>query len=239
MIINLISSPRNVSTALMYSFAQRTDTKVMDEPFYGYYLETVGADHPDKEEIIASMETDFESVISDIHNLHEKHEHVFLKNMAHHLYDVDTQFMNDFVNVFFIRHPKELITSFAKVIERPTMRDIGVKQQIKLFEKLKSTSQKFPLVVDSAHLIHDPEALLTKLCEAMNIPFMSGMLSWEAKDLVEDGVWAKHWYANVHSSTGFKSESSKKTNLPSHCEALFNDALPYYFELANLSIKTD
>ena len=34
MIINLISGPRNVSTALMYSFAQRSDTSVVDEPFY-------------------------------------------------------------------------------------------------------------------------------------------------------------------------------------------------------------
>ena len=38
MIINLISGPRNVSTALMYSFAQRNDTNYYDEPFYGYYL---------------------------------------------------------------------------------------------------------------------------------------------------------------------------------------------------------
>ena len=36
--IMLWSSPRNISTALMYSFAQREDTSVMDEPFYAYYL---------------------------------------------------------------------------------------------------------------------------------------------------------------------------------------------------------
>ena len=236
MIINLISSPRNVSTALMYSFAQRPDTKVVDEPFYGYYLETVGADHPDKEEIIASMETDFQSVISDIHKLHEKHEHVFLKNMAHHLYDVDTEFMSEFRNIFFVRHPRELITSFAKVIERPTMRDIGVKQQTTLFKKLKTKSKELPLVVDSAQLINDPTRLLTKLCEALDIPFMPEMLTWEVEGIVEDGVWAKHWYANVHNSTGFKPASSKKPILPDHCEELFNDALPYYSELANLSI---
>jgi len=35
--INLWSSPRNVSTALMYSFAQRLDTTVVDEPLYAYY----------------------------------------------------------------------------------------------------------------------------------------------------------------------------------------------------------
>ena len=37
MIINLISGPRNISTALMYSFAQRSDCQVWDEPFYANY----------------------------------------------------------------------------------------------------------------------------------------------------------------------------------------------------------
>ena len=37
--ICLWSGPRNVSTAMMYSFAQRDDTVVYDEPFYGYYLD--------------------------------------------------------------------------------------------------------------------------------------------------------------------------------------------------------
>ena len=36
--IQLWSGPRNVSTALMYSFAQRPDTRVVDEPLYAHYL---------------------------------------------------------------------------------------------------------------------------------------------------------------------------------------------------------
>ena len=32
------SGPRNVSTALMRSFENRSDTYVWDEPFYSYYL---------------------------------------------------------------------------------------------------------------------------------------------------------------------------------------------------------
>ena len=37
-VIDLISSPRNLSTALILSFAQRKDTSVMDKLFYGNYL---------------------------------------------------------------------------------------------------------------------------------------------------------------------------------------------------------
>ena len=32
------SGPRNISTALMYSFAQRKDFVAIDEPFYASYL---------------------------------------------------------------------------------------------------------------------------------------------------------------------------------------------------------
>ena len=43
--ICLWSGPRNVSTALMYSFAQRNDVRVVDEPLYGHYLKVTGAQH--------------------------------------------------------------------------------------------------------------------------------------------------------------------------------------------------
>ena len=49
-IITLWASPRNISTALMYSFSQRRDVKVIDEPFYAYYLTHVNpnVNHPGK-----------------------------------------------------------------------------------------------------------------------------------------------------------------------------------------------
>ena len=41
--ICLWSGPRNISTALMYSFAQRDDTAVYDEPLYAHYLSKTSA----------------------------------------------------------------------------------------------------------------------------------------------------------------------------------------------------
>ena len=46
MIIAMWSGPRNLSTALMRSFAQRADTAAWDEPFYAAYLKTTGLQHP-------------------------------------------------------------------------------------------------------------------------------------------------------------------------------------------------
>ena len=55
--ICLWSGPRNISTALMYSFAQRSDTKVFDEPLYAYYLANSKAKeyHPGADEVMQSQ----------------------------------------------------------------------------------------------------------------------------------------------------------------------------------------
>ena len=62
--LNVWSGPRNVSTALMYSFRQRSDTRVVDEPLYGHYLAATGADHPGAEEVLARMDRDGERVVT-------------------------------------------------------------------------------------------------------------------------------------------------------------------------------
>lgn len=56
--IALWSGPRNISTALMYAFAQRADTTVVDEPLYAHYLSTSDARryHPGAEEVIAHID---------------------------------------------------------------------------------------------------------------------------------------------------------------------------------------
>ncbi|MGB1729713.1 MAG: hypothetical protein ACPHF2_06915, partial [Crocinitomicaceae bacterium] len=76
------SGPRNISTTLMYSFAQRKDTKVFDEPLYAFYLSQTNAKdyHPDAELIINSMENNGERVI-DLMTDDHKASVLFFKNM--------------------------------------------------------------------------------------------------------------------------------------------------------------
>ncbi len=65
-IICLWSRPRNVSTALMYSFRSRKDTNVFDEALYGHYLIKSKLQHPGRHETLKSLECDGEKVIRDI-----------------------------------------------------------------------------------------------------------------------------------------------------------------------------
>ena len=57
------SGPRNISTAMMYSFANRSDFEAVDEPFYASYLNYTGLNHPMREDILSSQSTDPREVI--------------------------------------------------------------------------------------------------------------------------------------------------------------------------------
>ena len=113
--INLLSSPRNISTALMYSFAQRTDTVVVDEPLYAYYLACTEIEHPGQKEILESQSQDAQEVIDRIIFAPYPQKVLFLKNMAHHMVGFDEQFLEQLINIIFIRNPKQIIVSYAKV----------------------------------------------------------------------------------------------------------------------------
>ena len=102
----LWSGPRNVSTTLMYSFAQREDTAVFDEPLYGAYLShsQTRDDHPGFEQIIDSMPNSYDSVIAEMRTTNQKPV-AFFKNMAHHLLDCELDFLKEGINIILIRDP--------------------------------------------------------------------------------------------------------------------------------------
>ncbi|MEP5612019.1 MAG: sulfotransferase family protein [Cyclobacteriaceae bacterium] len=233
MIVNLISGPRNISTALMYSFAQRSDTKVLDEPFYGHYLLKTDVDHPGKAESIQSQHKDPADVIQMIDEFQNDFDVVFVKNMAHHHEVLDLDYLKEYKNVFLIRDPKQLIASFAQVIEQPTMQDIGLKLEAEMLDYVIENTKEEPIVLDSNTILTDPETGLKKLCERLGIPFETSMLSWEQGAIPEDGTWAKYWYKNVHNSTGFMKQKTSERPLPDHCQSLYENALPYYEKLAS------
>ena len=97
--INLWSGPRNVSTAVMYSFRQRSDTRVVDEPLYAHYLRVSGAEHPGREEVLAAMDNDGERVVREVVLGPCDRPVLFMKQMAHHLIELDRGFLRETVNV--------------------------------------------------------------------------------------------------------------------------------------------
>ena len=84
MILAMWSGPRNLSTAMMRSFANRRDVmNVMDEPLYASYLFRSPKRHPMHEEILKSQPTSYKEAINNC--LIESPGISFQKHMVQHV----------------------------------------------------------------------------------------------------------------------------------------------------------
>lgn len=240
--IAMWSGPRNISTALMRSWGSRPDTTVIDEPLYGHYLRWLPEDrrreHPGADEIIASMVCDWRSVTKTLLGPVPDAKPIwYQKHMAHHLTPgMDLDWISGLTNCFLIRDPAAMIASFAKVIPSPTPEDLGLPQQVALFERIVSETGRIPAVIDSADVLRDPDALLSALCERIGVAFDSSMLSWDAGPRATDGPWATHWYASVEQSTGFAPPRSDQPIVPHYLQDTLECCQPLYDSLAQHSI---
>lgn len=228
--INLWSSPRNISTAMMYSFAQREDTVVFDEPLYAHYLKITNCNHPGKEEILQAQENDGEKVISNIILGNHNKPVAFFKQMTHHLVDISLNFLAQTQNIIFIREPKQIIASYAQVRKEVTMTDIGIEKQWWLYNYLKERNFSC-LVLDSDEILKTPQNVMRQLCNALQISFTEKMLNWQQGAKPYDGVWSKYWYDNVHQSTGFEKQKTSERALPAYLEPLYEEGKIYYERL--------
>jgi hypothetical protein len=228
--IALWSGPRNISTALMYSFANRQDTKVIDEPLFGYFLKHTGVWRPSREEVLDSMDLNPSSVINNMIHPDVNQSVYFIKNMANHLLGLDWSFLANFHNIILTRHPKEMLLSYSQHMEKPTMLDTCYEIQHELLKYLALQNIPF-IVVDSKQVLKNSERVLTKICEFSSISFSSNMLIWEKGPKIEDGIWAKYWYNNVHKSTSFGNYVSNDQKLPIHLIDIYEKCLIHYNQI--------
>jgi hypothetical protein len=222
------SGPRNISTAMMRSFGSRADTVAVDEPLYAYYLAATGIDHPGRDAILASQPQRWQDVADQLTGpVHQEPAVFYQKHMTHHLLpEVGRDWLAALTHAFLIRDPAHVIASYAKVRGEPTLDDLGYPQQIEIFRSFGGP------VVDAADVLRDPAATLGRLCEALGIGFDRAMLAWAPGPRAEDGVWAPHWYASVHASTGFAPYNPAPAQVPDRLRALVEAAQPYYDEMA-------
>ncbi len=228
--VNMWSSPRNLSTALMYAWRQRTDTTVVDEPLYAHYLRVSGREHPGSNEVLAAQDADGDAVVRDVVLGAYPTPIVFFKQMAKHLVELDRGFLPACRNVLLTRDPHDMLTSFQVQIPDATLADTGFPEMIEILDVLLAAGER-PIVIDTKLLLQDPRAVLHELCRRLGVEFDEAMLSWPAGPKPEDGVWAPHWYDSVHRSTGWQPWSPKDAQLLPSVVPAYEQSLSLYDRL--------
>ncbi|WP_163847937.1 sulfotransferase [Pseudooceanicola aestuarii] len=225
------SGPRNLSTAMMYAFGNRADFTAVDEPFYAAYLTRTGLYHPMREQVLAAQSDDMGTVVADLIAPLPEGRHVYHKHMAQHILpDTPLDWLDQCRHLILLRHPDRVISSFAKGYDNVTLADVGFLQLAELFDILRDRGLD-PVVVDSADIRRDPEGMLRAICDRLGLDWDPAMLSWPAGPKPADGVWAPHWYAAVHRSTGFAGPEGDLPEQDRRVERIAQAAMPYYDRL--------
>lgn len=230
-LVNIWSGPRNVSTALMYAFRERADTTVVDEPLYAAWLARNGdVDHPGREEVLASQPTDPDVVVERLLGDDWPTPVVVAKQMAAHLDGLDDGWLDACDNVVLVRSPEPVVASYAEQA-RPMLDRLGYPVQAALVERALGRGER-PIVLETSRLLADPAGVLGRCCRLLDLPFDEAMLTWEAGPTPEDGVWAPHWYARTHASTGFGRPRQRQLDLTDEQAAVATAARPLYDRIA-------
>jgi len=237
--IAMWSGPRNISTAMMRAWGNRVDTFVIDEPFYAYYLSATGKDHPGADEVIASGETGWQKVITQLTGPIPKGKRIFFqKQMAHHLLpEVDRDWLGTVTNCFLIRDPREVIASYVKKREDPALPDLGFMQQMEIFDFVRTRTNSIPPVVDAKDVQENPERTLRLLCDAAGVDFSESMLSWPPGLRETDGVWASHWYGEVVKTTSFQPYRLSRAKVPARLREIHDRCRECYDRLYEYRLR--
>jgi hypothetical protein len=226
------SGPRNISTALMRAWENRPDTVVVDEPLYAAFLARTGIDHPGRNLVIATGQTDIDRAVASLHaplppgiNVH------YQKHMCHHLPEGPVPaWVAGLTTVLLIRDPREVVASYVRSRADVEPPDIGLLQQEQLLDSLLAAGQD-PPVIDAGDFLRDPEGYLRWWCDWLGLAFTDAMLHWPAGPRPSDGVWAPYWYREVLASTGFARWRPREVDLSPHDERVADACRGAYVRL--------
>ncbi len=226
------SGPRSISTAMMRSWENRPDSIVADEPLYAHYLAVTGTDHPGRDEVLATGETDWRLVVEALVGPVPAGVGVFYqKHMAHHLTpDIDHGWIAGLTNVLLLRDPREVVASYLRSRAAVTVDDVGLHQQSRLYDELSATGAT-PAVIDSSDVLRDPRGYVRALCDLVGVPFTESMLTWPAGPRSTDGVWGRYWYDAVWRSTCFAPYQPRDVHLSPAGAEVAARCLPLYERL--------
>jgi hypothetical protein len=219
-IVFLISPPRSMSAACARMMQARGDFEVFHEPFH---LPYVCEFHPHYAPYVfePGLHATYQEVKQMLFDAAET-KGVFVKEMS---FDLREYLLNDleFVRdkrvsfVFLMRDPHSSVISFYRKSQFcPSMLNylIGYEPLYHIFETVKKESPNRILLLSAEQLAEDPEEIIEKLCQDLDIPFLLHALHWasgkegfdvhkEWHEMKKDQA-VEQWHQDALESTGFK-----------------------------------
>lgn len=237
--IAMWSGPRNLSTAMMYSFGNRPDTFASDEPFYAHYLANTSTDHAMAEEVIRAGEPDWRVVAQHLRGpAPDRAPLWYQKHMCHHMLPhMAFDWTQGMKHCLLIRHPREVLLSLAQKTDAVDAHATGLPQQVHIAAAVQQQTGQAPLVVDARDILENPRGMLTVLCDRLGIAFDEAMLRWPKGPKPFDGVWAPHWYDGVWASEGFGTWRPRTGTLSPAAQQALDAVLPLYAQLAETRLR--
>ncbi len=231
------SGPRSLSTALMRSFENRIDTKVIDEPFYSYYLKKTGLKHPMYKEIINTYSSNHSEIIKNITTLSKNFSIFYQKHMTHHLLDeINLDWLSFGKNCFLIRDPAKVINSYIKKNDLGNIQDIGFKKQFEIFNFIKNNIDSYPITIDSDDILKSPKEKIKNLCRELNIQYTDRMIKWPKGKRNSDGIWSAIWYEQVKNSSTFQNYIETNLDIPKKYMNIYEESLEIYNQMKKYSL---
>lgn len=235
--IAMWSGPRNLSTAMMRSFAARGDCSCVDEPFYAHYLLQTGLPHPMRDDVIASQPARWQDVLPGLTVAPLDRPVQYQKHMVQHMLPgMDLGWTAGLTNVFLIRDPDRVVASFSAKRGLPDPAELGFARQWQMWQDMAARGPA-PVVIDSADIRRDPARALQALCAAIDLPWTPAMLAWPAGAQPCDGVWGAVWYDAVNRSTGFAGAEGPLPRLEPALAALAARLRPSYEAIASHRLR--
>ena len=240
-IIGMWSGPRNISTALMRSFENRSDTAIIDEPFYAFFLNKTGIKHPIYKKVIETYDTSWDDVSNTLTGPIPNNKNIwYQKLMTHHWIENESlNWLKKIHNCFLIRNPKQVIPSYLKIHTDVTPELIGLPQQLHIFNYIMEKTNKIPVVISSEDILKNPKLMLERLCDLLNIPFSKQMLKWPEGPRESDGIWGEYWYENVVKTTSFSKPLHRDVKIPNRFLSLLDECMDYYKKMEHYKINNE
>ena len=234
--IALWAGPRDVATLLMYSFGNRKDALVLDEPLHGYYLGFSGQDRFYRQDVLSNMELDPAKILDTLLRCDMSKSNLFIKNISNQIIGLQWDFLPKLKNVILLQNPEQMIVQYRKQIPGISLIDLSYEVQYHILLYLIEQGIE-PIVILDTDLLSRPMEILDRLCKKLDIPFDASMMAWPQGPKPADGIWAKYWYEKVWQADTFATFKPKYEPLPAELDFIAKKARIHFDRLVKYAIN--